>query len=377
MPDLPLSLSPIEAYRALVASGALDSDPDQALAVEMLQILHRRLIDYDPAARSSLLTRIGLARRDPPPVGIYLYGGVGRGKSMLMDLFFARAPTAPKRRVHFNAFMLEVHAAIFAFRQRSKEERQQDGLGDDPIPPVAAGIARDAVLLCFDEFQVTDVADAMILSRLFTALFDVGVVVVATSNRAPDELYLGGLNRPLFLPFIDLIKQRLDVLHLDGRRDYRRHRIVGKPVYFTPLNAESDAACDAAFRALTDADRGTPVTLEVQGRQVEIPEVAKGVARASFAQLCSAALGAADYLALVDLCHTLILDRIPQMDESRRNEAKRFVLLVDSLYEAKRRLICSAAVPPPELYVKGDGSFEFARTASRLEEMQSAAWLAE
>lgn len=377
MTDLPLSATPIEAYRALVASGALDSDPDQALAVEMLQILHRRLAGYDPAARSRLLARIGLKHRDPPPVGIYIYGGVGRGKSMLMDLFFARAPIAPKRRVHFNAFMLEVHAAIFAFRQRTKEQRQRDGLGDDPMPPVAAGIAAKAALLCFDEFQVTDVADAMILSRLFTALFDAGVVVVATSNRAPDELYLGGLNRPLFLPFIALIKERLDVLHLDGRRDYRRSRIVGKPVYFMPLGPAADAACDEAFRALTDVDRGQPVTLEVQGHPFVIPQVAKGVARAGFDLLCATALGAADYLALVDLCHTLVLDRIPQMDESRRNEAKRFVLLVDSLYEARRRLICSAAVPPNELYVAGDGSFEFARTASRLEEMQSAAWLAE
>ncbi len=377
MTDLPLTLSPIDAYRNLVAAGALDSDPDQALAVEMLQILHRRLEFYDPHAARGLLARIGLGRRQPPPVGLYIYGGVGRGKSMLMDLFFARAPVTAKRRVHFHAFMIEVHAAIFAFRQRPRTQRDLDGLGDDPIPPVAAEIARKAVLLCFDEFQVSDVADAMILSRLFTALFDAGTVMVATSNRAPDALYLGGLNRPLFLPFIALIQERLELLHLDGRRDYRRNRLVGKPVYFTPLGPESDAACAAAFSALTDVARGEAVTIEVQGRQVTIPQMAKGVARAHFDELCARALGAADYLALADLCHTLVLDRIPKMDESKRNEAKRFVTLIDTLYEARRRFICSADAAPAALYPQGDGSFEFTRTASRLEEMQSAAWVAE
>lgn len=376
MTEVPLSLSPMEAYRALAGAGAIVDDPAQRQAVEMLQILWRRLDGYDPRAPSGVLARLGLARRAPPPVGLYLYGGVGRGKSMLMDLFFARAPVAARRRVHFNAFMLEVHAAIFDFRQTDKAWRARRGLGDDPIPPVAADIAAKASLLCFDEFQVTDVADAMILSRLFTALFDLGVVVVATSNRAPDELYLGGLNRPLFLPFIDLVKSRLDVLHLDGPRDYRRQLLNGRPVYFTPLGPAADAACDHAFAALTGAERGEPVALEVQGRVTPIPQVAKGVARASFDDLCAKPLGVADYLALADLCHTLVLDRIPRLGPEKRNEAKRFVLLIDSLYEARRRLVCSAAAEPGALYPEGDGSFEFARTASRLAEMRSAEWLA-
>jgi len=383
-PDLRLTMNdpinraqstPLEIYRALVGSGAIHDDPAQRLAVEKLQILHRRLLGYDPKAGRGLLTRLGLARRPTPPEGLYIYGGVGRGKSMLMDLFFESCPLPAKRRVHFNAFMLEIHAAIFRFRQMPRAEREKLGLGDDPIPPVASEVAAGASLLCFDEFQVTDVADAMILSRLFGALFNLGVVVVSTSNRAPDELYQGGLNRPLFLPFIDLIKSTLDVLHLDGVVDYRRDRLNGRPVFFSPLNSKADRALDQIFRDLTDLDQGQSVNLDVLGHNFLIPQMAKGVGRARFDDLCAKSYGAADYLALADLCHTLILDHIPALTPDKRNEARRFVLLVDSLYEARRRLVCSAATPIDGLYPKGDGSFEFARTASRLEEMGSAAWL--
>jgi cell division protein ZapE len=368
---------PLEAHRALVAKGAIADDPAQRLAVEKLQILHRRLNGYVPRDGRSFLARIGFKRVPAMPEGLYIYGGVGRGKSMLMDLFFHSAPVEPKRRVHFNAFMIEVHSAIFAFRQTSAAERAKAQLGDDPIPPVARQIAQGASLLCFDEFQVSDVADAMILSRLFTALFDEGVVVVATSNRAPDQLYLGGLNRPLFLPFIDLIQTRLDVLHLDGQLDYRVNRLAGRPVYFAPLGPDADRALDAAFRDLTDQASGAPVILDVQGHHFTIPQMAKGVGRGTFDDFCAKTYGAADYLAMADLCHTVILDHIPALSPARRNEARRLVLLIDSLYEAKRRLICSAQAEPGLLYPQGDGSFEFARTASRLEEMRSSDWAAD
>jgi cell division protein ZapE len=370
-----VSHSPLDKYRTLVTSGAIQDDPAQRLAVEKLQILHGRLANYDPHAGAGLFQRLGFTRPPPAPEGLYIYGGVGRGKSMLMDLFFESAPVQPKRRVHFNAFMIEVHAAIFAFRKMSKDERQRQGLSDDPIPPVAAGIAEHATLLCFDEFQVSDVADAMILSRLFTALFDLGVIVVATSNRAPDGLYEGGLNRPLFLPFIDLISRKLDVLHLDGVVDYRRDRLIGRTVYFTPLGPLADQALDRAFLDLTDQPQGVSVDLDVAGHRFALPQMAKGVGRAHFDDLCAKAYGAQDYLALADLCHTLILDRIPVMSRDKRNEAKRFVLLIDSLYEARRRLVCSAGAEPEKLYPSGDGSFEFARTASRLEEMRAADWV--
>jgi len=366
--------TPLEAYRALLASGGLKEDPAQELAAEKLNLLHYRLKSYSPKPKGLLSL---FQKREPAPEGIYLYGEVGRGKSMLMDMFFETAPVEPKRRVHFNEFMGDVHRRIFAWRNLDKAGRDKRGGGDDPIPPIARELAREAILLCFDEFQVHDVADAMILARLFSALFENGVVVVATSNRDPDDLYQGGLNRPLFLPFIDLLKRELDVLHLTGGTDYRRHRLAGKPVYFTPLNSKAERALDEAWALLTDAADPAPFDLEVLGRKVRIPALARHVARASFHDLCATALAAQDYLALADVAHTLILEGVPSLNPDKRNEARRFVLLVDVLYDKRRRLIMSAAAEPDRLYPAGDGSFEFQRTASRLDEMRSAGWIEE
>jgi cell division protein ZapE len=363
---------PQVAYRARLAAGDIVADPVQELAVEKLEILHHRLIDYRPGGNGGLLSFLGLAKKQPAPEGLYLYGGVGRGKSMLMDLFFDAAPVEHKRRVHFHAFMLEVHKRINRWRAKTVEDRE----AKDPIPPLAAKLAEEAWLLCFDEFEVRDVADAMILGRLFERLFDMGVVVVATSNRPPDDLYAGGLNRQLFLPTIALLKTRLDVLHLDGERDYRLDRLKGQRTYFVPHSAAAAAELDAAFLRLTDQPMGEPATLAVMGRSVPIREAAKGVARASFGELCEAALGPADYLALAAEYHTLILSDVPALTPARRNEARRLVMLIDVLYEHRVKLVVSAAAVPDALYPAGDGSFEFARTASRLIEMQSADYIA-
>ncbi|MCW0182681.1 MAG: cell division protein ZapE [Zavarzinia sp.] len=371
---------PLDAYAVLVAEGTVESDPAQRLAIEKLEILHQRLALWSPpearAARGLFGWLTGARKsHEEPPQGLYLYGGVGRGKSMLMDLFFRGAAVEKKRRVHFHAFMQEVHGAINAHRRLSDAERARRG-GDDPIPVVARDIAAEARLLCFDEFQVTDVADAMILSRLFHVLWQEQVVVVATSNRAPRELYLGGLNRPLFLPFIDELEATMDVLHLDGARDWRMLRLAGHPVYFTPLGAAATHALDAAFADLTRGAGAAPCTLDVQGRKVVIPHAAYGVARASFNQLCAAALGPADYLTISRAFHTLVLDDVPSLTPEKRNEAKRFVTLIDALYEARTKLVLSAAAPPETLYPAGDGAFEFERTVSRLNEMQSDEYLA-
>ncbi len=371
---------PLPAYRQLRRSGKLSPAPAQELAVEKLQMLHMHLKHYHaPGAdgdEGGVFARFfarGGRRREPPPQGIYIFGDVGRGKSMVMDLFFATAPVATKRRVHFHAFMVDVHAAAHVFRQTPKDRRH----GDDPIPPIAAHWAAEASLLCFDEFQVTDVADAMILGRLFTELFRLGVVVVATSNRPPDELYQGGLNRELFLPFIQLFKDRLDLLHLAGAIDYRMARLSRMAVYYTPLGAAAEAAIDTAFVAITEGEPAGPVRFEVQGRDICVPLAAVGVARASFAELCERPLGAADYLELARCFHTLVLSSVPAMTAARRNAAKRFGTLIDALYEHRVKLICSAEAPPERLYPAGDGSFEFQRTASRLIEMQTREYLAE
>lgn len=366
---------PLDGYRRLTEKAVLRHDPAQELAAEKLALLHNRLKTYRSGGPGQEGGWRALFRRgrEPAPQGIYLFGGVGRGKSMLMDLFFETTGFLPKRRVHFHAFMLEVHESIHRWRGMDESERRAEGMdGDDPIPPVARQIAEKAMLLCFDEFQVSDVADAMILGRLFENLFEQGVVTVITSNRSPDTLYEGGLNRDLFLPFIETIKTRLDVLHLASPNDYRLERIKGMPVYHVPLGRQSERELDQCFSALTDADSGTPVELEVkQGRTLQVPQAAKGVARFAFAELCGKPLGAADYLAIVGAYHTIILSGIPQMGPERRNEAKRFVTLIDTLYDNGVKLICSAQVRPEELYEQGDGTFEFARTASRLIEMQS------
>jgi len=364
------STGPLAAYRARVAAGALTPDPAQALAAEKLESLHHALLGYRPAEGvSGWRARFGLQRRpDPAPQGLYLYGAVGRGKSMLMDLFFAASPVAQKRRVHFHAFMLEVQERLHAMRQGGEVQ--------DPLVPLGHALAEEAWLLCFDEFQVHNIADAMILARLFQAMFDRGAVMVATSNTAPDDLYAGGLQRDRFLPAIRMVKERMDVLALDGEVDYRRQRIRGLKVYHTPLGPAATAALDDAFARLTDNAPGRPATLAVQGRQVAIPRAARGVARASFADLCARALGAADYIALATHFHTLILDDIPVLAAERRNEALRLVTLIDALYEHRAKLVCSAEAAPDELYPEGRHAAAFQRTASRLMEMQSADYLA-
>jgi cell division protein ZapE len=362
---------PMPRYRELVQSGAIHADPAQRAAVEKLQLLHMRLADYNPrAGKQVALGWLGFGRKaakaDKALTGIYLFGGVGRGKSMLMDLFFAAAPVRPKRRVHFHAFMQEVHAGIHAARESNV---------DDPIRPVADEIAEGATLLCFDEFQVADITDAMILGRLFEALFGHGVVVVATSNRAPDDLYKDGLNRQVFLPFIAMLKARVDLIELDTPIDYRQGADNGALSYFTPLGPVAEAGIEAAWRRETGGEPTAPLTLSTHGRRIRIDQATEDIGRASFEALCEAPLGPADYLAIAGRFSTFFIDRIPKLTWAQNNEAKRFVTLIDAFYEARVRLYCAAETPPEEIYTEGKGAFEFARTVSRLAEMQSAAWM--
>ena len=362
---------PLQTYRDAVAEGRLKDDSAQRHAVEKLQLLHNRLADYEPARPKRVgLGRFGWGReriKQAPIPGLYLYGGVGRGKSMLMDLFFDASLINPKRRVHFHAFMQEVHAAIHAARAKGVE---------DPVALVADGIAKSATLLCFDEMQITDITDAMLVGRLFEKLFAAGVIVVTTSNRHPDDLYKDGLNRQLFLPFIELIKQRLEVYHLDSPTDHRQMRMAGSRVYHWPLGAEATAALDEAWETLAGAEPESLV-LNVQGHDLVIPGFHNGIARADFTDLCGRALGPADFLELAENTHVVILDHIPQLSRAKNNEAKRFVTLIDALYEARVKLICSAAAEPERLYIEGAEAFEFERTASRLREMMSADWWGE
>ncbi|MFT5538554.1 MAG: cell division protein ZapE [Alphaproteobacteria bacterium] len=368
-----MSDGPLAHYRAEIAAGHLESDPVQVRAAEKLEKLYSALTQYCPGARRGWKARLGLARAEAPPRGLYFYGGVGRGKSMLMDLFFdtVDVPNGAKRRVHFHEFMLEVHARLHAWRRRTKDSKEAD-----PLPKIAAEVRESAMLLCFDEFQVTNIADAMILARLFENLLELGVVVVATSNRAPDALYKDGLQRDRFMPFIALLKERLDVVHLDGELDYRLRRLRDMDVYFTPLNDAARVALDAAFRRLVDDEAGEgvapePVTLVVQGRELWVPAAARGTARFTFEELCARPLGAADYLAIARVFHTLIIEQIPVLSPESRDRAARFVILIDVLYEHRVKLVCSAEAAPDALYPAGDGSFDFARTASRLIEMQT------
>jgi cell division protein ZapE len=372
LPDASAALprgGPLEQYRALLRMGQFVADPSQRLAVDKLQSLWRALLDYKPNHDGrGWRARLGLApASEPPPLGLYVFGPVGRGKSMLMDMFFLTAPVAKKRRVHFYSFMLEVHERIHARRAKK----------GDPISPVAKAIAAEATLLCFDELQVNDIADAMILGRLFTALFATGTVVVATSNRAPDELYKDGLQRELFLPFIALLKEKLDILELEGGRDYRLARFAGRQTYFTPADDRAYRALERAFADLTDNASAASRTLLVQGRFVIVPRAAKNVAWFSFDDLFARPHGPADYLALCQTFHTFIVEGIPKLGPNRRNEAKRFDIFIDTLYEAHGNLVCSADVPPQLLYAKGDGAFEFERTVSRLIEMQSENYIAD
>lgn len=348
----------LERYRALLASGELATDAAQEAAVARLQALETRLREYRPRALFS--------KTDEPPKGLYLWGDVGRGKSMLMDLFFSRVPIRAKRRVHFNAFMVETHGRIHEARQRG---------ADDPISIVARRIANRAVLLCFDEFQVTDVAGAMILGRLFERLFDLGVVVVATSNTPPRRLYEGGLNRQLFLPFIALIERNLDVVQLNGPTDYRLQRLTALGTYIAPLGAAADAKMNVAWLRLTGIPHGEPKTLLVLQRRLRVPQAAKGVARFSCDDLCRQPLAAADYLEIARHFHTVLIDRVPVFSPAERNEARRFTLLIDTLYDEHVKLICSAAAPPEGLYKEDESNAGFRRTVSRLAEMQSVDYL--
>jgi cell division protein ZapE len=359
----------LKVYRETLAKGELRADKAQEQALERLNHLARELKHKRGFSLFRKPALYFFGRHAPPgtPKGLYIWGDVGRGKTLLMDLFFDEVALTKKRRAHFNRFMMDVHARIHTERQRAGSS--------DPIPVVAQALAEEARLLCFDEFQVTDVADAMILGRLFDRLFAEGVTIVATSNTPPDRLYEAGLNRQLFLPFIDEIKDRLEVVELNGPTDYRLQRITGLNVYLTPLGAAADAAMDQAWCRLTDCKHGKPMTLTVLGRKLVVPQAWRGVARFSFDALCARPLAAADYLAIAEEFHTLLLDHIPVLSPDMRNEARRFTLLIDTLYDEGVKLICSAAAPPDALYPRGDGADAFRRTASRLAEMQSEDYL--
>jgi cell division protein ZapE len=359
---------PLPAFRALVAEGKLSDDPAGRLAAEKLQLLHTRLKGYDPARpRKVGIGVFGWGRetlRQAAIPGIYIHGGVGRGKTMLMDLFYVSAPVQPKRRVHYHAFMQEVHARIAAARKNRVK---------DPVSLVGDQLAHEAVLLCLDEMQITDITDAMLVGRLFERLFDRGTVLVVTSNRHPDELYKDGLNRALFLPFIALIKDRLELHHLDSPTDHRLGRAASEKVWHAPVGTAADSALNAAWSHLAGG-KGSPLEMSVQGRKVTIPQFRNGIGRADFEDLCETPLGAADYLALTGRVNVLILDRIPVLSGEDANAAKRFVTLIDTLYEGRVRLIASAEAEPGALYPEGAGAFEFQRTVSRLEEMRTASW---
>jgi cell division protein ZapE len=361
-------------YDTLVSSGVIERDPAQVKLLRQLEALAESLGNYRLARKPSALGWLFSKKNPAPPRGLYVWGSVGRGKTMLMDLFFESLSVRRKRRVHFHAFMADVHERIYDFRQKLKTGAVK---GDDPIAPVAEALAQEAWVLCFDEFTVTDIADAMILGRLFTALFAHGVVVVATSNVEPQHLYEGGLNRALFLPFIALLQERMNVLKLESRTDFRLEKLAGSPVFYTPADENSHMALTRAFKSLTGHEHGKPMTLTVKGHPVEVPQAASGVARFSFEDLCSKPLGAADYLAIADEFETVILENIPKMTFERRSEAKRFIMLVDAFYDAKVKLLASAEAEAPELYHADSGreAFEFDRTVSRLIEMRSEEYL--
>lgn len=345
-----------DIYDARIADGSLRPDPVQEAVIPEFERIS--------AALAAPVKR-GLFRKAPAPIqGLYLWGGVGRGKSMLMDLFVDGLDDVAARRVHFHAFMQEIHAAMHKARKAGAR---------DALEPVAAEVIKSVRVLAFDEMQITDITDAMIVGRLFEKLFEAGIVIVTTSNRVPDDLYKDGLNRPLFLPFIEMIKSRLVVHELASSTDYRQNRLEGAQVYFTPIGAEARADIQSVWEDLAGGV-AEPLTLVVNKREVMIPAFRNGIARANFYDLCGAALGPADYLALAEAVRVLILEDIPRLSRQNFNEAKRFVILIDALYEAQVRLIASAADQPEMLYVEGEGTFEFERTASRLREMQAADW---
>ncbi|MFO1017694.1 MAG: cell division protein ZapE [Hyphomonadaceae bacterium] len=352
--------SPLAAYKQRLKAGDLVADADQQAAAERLDALAKALGRWRPDAWLG---------KGKPPRGLYIWGPVGRGKSLLMDIFFETAPVAKKRRVHFHEFMLARHAFL-------RDARAKGAGQDQLIAQAAKQVADEARLLCFDEVQVTDIADAMILGRLFERLFAEDVVIVCTSNRPPDDLYKNGINRQLFLPFIDLIKSKLDVTQLAGPRDYRLERLLAAPVYYAPLGPAAEDSMDRAWARLTHGARPQSVVLDVGGRALKVDREAAGVARFKFDELCARPLGAADYLEIAERFHTVLLEDIPKLNPSKREEAARFRTLIDALYEAKVKLVASADAAPELLYPAGDQSFEFERTASRLMEMRSESYLA-
>jgi cell division protein ZapE len=367
----------VTRYQSMVGTGQIEADSAQAEAVQRLHELAEQIAATRLARKSSALGWLFGARAEQPRAlkGLYIWGAVGRGKTMLMDLFYGYVPAQRKRRVHFHDFMADVHGRIHEWRQLARDGKVK---GADPIAPVAEALAEEAWVLCFDEFTVNDIADAMILGRLFSALWEKGVVVVATSNVDPKDLYRDGLNRALFLPFVAELQNKMQVLKLEARTDYRLEKLSGAPVYHVPANAAADVALDAAWNLLTGHAPAQPQVITVRTRKIEVPAAAAGVARFSFADLCDRPLGASDYLMIAREFHTVIIDRIPVLDYPRRNEAKRFIILIDVFYEHHVKLVVSADAEPQGLYKASEGreAFEFDRTVSRLIEMRSEPYLA-
>jgi cell division protein ZapE len=364
-----------ERYAARVAAGEIEPDPGQLHAVGRLARLERELADYRPPIKSGALGWLMARRPTSAPRGVYLFGDVGRGKTMLMDIFFEGAPAVKKRRAHFHEFMADVHTRIQDARNRLKSGAISNS---DPIAFVAGGIAGETSLLCFDEFLVTDIADAMILGRLFEKLFEQGIVLVATSNAPPSELYKDGLNRTLFIPFIHLLEERVEVVPLEARTDFRLEKLQDVASWHVPADDAARVAIDRAWRRLAGPDGGAPFDLPHLGRAIHIPRAGGGAARFSFRDLCETPLGASDFVAIARAFHTLIVENIPAIAAEQRNEAKRFILLIDTLYDSAVKLIASAVAEPDRLYAGTEGfeAFEFRRTVSRLHEMRSADYLA-
>jgi cell division protein ZapE len=371
----PPDVSFLSHYQSLVSSGAIEADAAQAQAAEAFADLEARLAGYKPLRKQSLFGRLFADKDEAPPRGLYVHGEVGRGKTMLMDLFFQQSPVVHKRRAHFHEFMAEVHERIYGYRQNIKRGEISDG---DVIALTAAAIFDEAWLLCFDEFHVTDIADAMILGRLFTKLFQLGTVVVATSNVAPDDLYKGGLNRALFLPFIAQISEHMDVLRLDARTDFRLEKLAGVKMWLVPSDQAAASGLDKAWVKMTGNAPCKPRDIAIKGRKLHVPCSAHGVARFSFADICEKPLAASDYLRLAHDYHTIMIDRIPAMDYADRNAAKRFITLIDTLYDNAVKLMASAEADPLSLYAATEGheANEFKRTSSRLIEMSSESYLA-
>jgi cell division protein ZapE len=371
----PLSASFLARYEALISAGAIEPDAAQREVANAFADLEQRVERYRPLRRQRLLGRLFADKNGAPPRGLYVHGEVGRGKTMLMDLFFQASPVQYKRRAHFHEFMAEVHERIYAFRQSIVHGEIPDG---DVIALTAQAIFDQAWLLCFDEFHVTDIADAMILGRLFARLFELGTVVVATSNVAPDDLYKGGLNRALFLPFIAQIEEHMAVLRLDARTDFRLEKLAGVKMWLVPSDATASAALDKAWANMTGGAPCEPREISIKGRILHVPCAARGVARFSFADLCEQPLAASDYLRLAHDYHTIMIDRIPVMDYGERNAAKRFIALIDTLYDNSVKLMASAEADPMSLYLATEGyeANEFKRTSSRLIEMGSESYLA-